>query len=125
MFTKLQRYLIILFCCGCFFWGFASVIMGGAPANVYGQHGVNIQTIELKPKPTLTPTPTSTPTPTPSPTPSPSPTATIVPTPTPGTTGGTTGGGSGATFFIFMLGGLGMVMIVSGFIVYVVYSRKT
>ena len=72
--TKLSRELILLACCGCFFWGFASAVMGGNPPDVYSQQ-VYISP-KLTPPPTVTSTPTVTPTATPTPTPSPTPKAT-------------------------------------------------
>src|SRR6266699_2262736 len=101
--TRLSRGLILLVCCGCFFWGFASVVMAGNPVDLYSQHIINGQTAVLVKTPPPSPTASTTPSPT--------------PTPTQGT-GGNISGGGGTNVFVFVLGGLGLILVVTGIIVY-------
>jgi len=65
-----------------------------------------------------TPTPTVTPTPTPLPT---TPVATATPS---GGAGNGTGGITKNTFLLFTLGGLGILLVIVGVILFVMYSRK-
>ncbi|HZU03827.1 MAG TPA: hypothetical protein VFA10_29455 [Ktedonobacteraceae bacterium] len=89
----------------------------------------NILTVTVAPTPTPTPTPPPTPTPTPSPTAVPT---AVVPTPT-SNTGGTTAppagngtsssGVSPSSFLLFTLAGLGILLVIVGIILFVMYSR--
>src|SRR6266566_2368534 len=125
VFTRYTRYLVLLVCCGFFFLGFVSILVSGAHANGYSRNvqrylsPVVTSTVTPTPTPSPTPSPSPSPSPTPSPTPSPSPspTATITPTPTPGT-------GGANLVLVFVLGGLGVVLVVTGIILYVFYSRQ-
>jgi hypothetical protein len=86
-------------------------------------------TVAPTPTPTLAPTnqPTATPMPTATATPTPTPTATpiVVPTPTPPVGDNTTTSSNHATVtaIIFTMGGIGMLLVVIGAILYFVYSR--
>ncbi|MBV8695078.1 MAG: hypothetical protein JO183_06275 [Ktedonobacteraceae bacterium] len=75
----------------------------------------NALTVMLAP----TPTPTAAPTPTPLPT---TPVATATP---PGGTGTSTGGIMANTFLLFGLAGLGILLVIVGIILFVMYSRKS
>lgn len=89
-----------------------------------------ILTITAAPTPTPTATPSPTPTPTPSPTVSPTETSTVGPTPasSTGSTSKPTGGNgsrgtSASTFLLFTLAGLGVLLVIVGIILFVLYSR--
>lgn len=89
-----------------------------------------ILTVTAAPTPPPTVTPSPTPTPTPSPTVAPTETSTAGPTPTSVTGGTNTGGnsnGSGgisaSTFLLFTLAGLGVLLVIVGIILFVMYSR--
>ncbi|MBO0780764.1 MAG: hypothetical protein J2P37_18225, partial [Ktedonobacteraceae bacterium] len=88
-------------------------------------YAVNEQTQAMTKTASLTvqeaaPTPTVPPTATPEP----SPTASaLTPTPTPSTSGN--GSGGLGTFLIFTLGGVGVVMVIVGITMVVIYSRRT
>jgi hypothetical protein len=92
--------------------------------------GILTVTAAPTPTPTVTPSPTPTPTPSPTPTVAPTETSTAAPTPTSVTGGTNTGGnsnGSGgisaSTFLIFTLAGLGVLLVIVGIILFVMYSR--
>ncbi len=69
--------------------------------------------------------PTTEPSPTPTATPTPTPTPTVVPTPTPpgGGNTNTTSGHTALNYVIFTMGGIGVLMVIVGVILYFVYSR--
>jgi hypothetical protein len=61
-------------------------------------------------------------TPTPQPTTAPSPTVAPTPTPT-ATTGNTGGGGNALTMLIYALGGIGVILVIVGVVMFAAYSR--
>lgn len=70
---------------------------------------------------TPTPQPAPSPTPQPTPTAAPSPTPAPTPTPTPADSGG--GTPSMGTILLFAIGGLGILLVIVGIILFVLYSR--
>ncbi len=72
-----------------------------------------------------------TPTPSPSPSPTPSPTPTVAPTPSPtppgsgDNSGSSQGGSPGMTILIFTLGGLGVLMVITGLIMFAASAPST
>jgi hypothetical protein len=79
-------------------------------------------TVASTPTPTVTPSPT--PTPTPSPTVVPTQTSTASSTPTTVTDGTSTGGIGTSNFLLFTLAGLGVLLVIVGIILFVLYSRR-
>ncbi len=63
VFSRHSRVLILLVCCGCFIWGFASIVIPGTPADLYNQRVQNgvARAIALSPTPSPTPSPSPTP----------------------------------------------------------------
>lgn len=91
------------------------------PAMMQVQNNVVTVTAAATP----TPTPTATPSPTPSPT-RPASTPTAMPTQSSGTGNGDSTGSGGITtntFLLFALGGLGILLVIVGVILFVMYSR--
>ncbi len=98
-----------------------SVVADNEPTLKFAQDGL----VTVNAPATPTPTPTATPTPTPTPTDTPTPTATATPAPTANSNGSGGGGGGGITTLAFILGGLGLLLVIIGGVMFATGTAPT